>query len=276
MCTDLLQCIRYGSKWNQLIQVVELSTRLLKVIDLGVKMPATVIRAMAMQLRNGVLLVACGFIFGFAGSASAELFVYEGPRGETLVSNMEIDRPGYHLRHKNSSVENVGHKAAGRAGPRYGSATIISAFGSKGSAGNSKRKWANSTEYDGYIKAAARKHGVDPALVKAVIQVESNFNPSAVSSAGARGLMQLMPGTAARYDLGIHDLFVPRQNIDAGVKHLAYLKTLFPNNTDYVLAAYNAGENNVVRYNGIPPFPETVDYVQKVKSSKQLFQRAFL
>jgi soluble lytic murein transglycosylase-like protein len=68
---------------------------------------------------------------------------------------------------------------------------------------------------------------------------------------------------------------VPKRNIDAGVQHLAYLKTLFPNNMDYVLAAYNAGENNVVRYNGIPPFPETVNYVQKVKSSKMVLQRVF-
>ena len=157
---------------------------------------------------------------------------------------------------------------------------IIGSYGNYGkkyygsSVGRSN-KFVNTTEYDNYIRAASRKHGVDPALVKAVIQVESNYNPTAISSAGARGLMQLMPGTAARYDLGMSDLMVPKRNIDAGVQHLAYLKTLFPNNMDYVLAAYNAGENNVVRYNGIPPFPETVNYVQKVKSSKMVLQRVF-
>ncbi len=236
------------------------------------KMPEMTMRNRSKHFYKAGLMFVCAMLC--VGAVHANLYVYEGPRGETLVSNMEMDKPGYRLKRKTSSVENVGHFAAGRSGPRYGSATVFGSFGSRGAyAGNQKR--VNSTEYDNYIRAAARKHGVDPALVKAVIQVESNFNPSAVSSAGARGLMQLMPGTAARYDLGMSDLFIPKMNIDAGVQHLAYLKTLFPNNTDFVLAAYNAGENNVVRYNGIPPFPETVNYVQKVKSSKQLLQRFF-
>jgi soluble lytic murein transglycosylase-like protein len=108
-----------------------------------------------------------------------------------------------------------------------------------------------------------------------VIQVESNFDPDAVSRAGARGLMQLMPGTAAMYSLGANQSFNPYKNIEAGIKHLAYLKGLFPNNAEFVIAAYNAGENNVVKYNGIPPFPETVDYVKKVKSSHNIFKRVF-
>ena len=236
---------------------------------------------MILQLKNSFKwsAVVLGSLL-WMSVAQASLFVYEGPRGETLVSNLEIDRPGYRLRHESKGVDNVGHLAAGRKGPRFGSAMIIGSYGNYGkkyygsSVGRSN-KFVNTTEYDNYIRAASRKHGVDPALVKAVIQVESNYNPTAISSAGARGLMQLMPGTAARYDLGMSDLMVPKRNIDAGVQHLAYLKTLFPNNMDYVLAAYNAGENNVVRYNGIPPFPETVNYVQKVKSSKMVLQRVF-
>ncbi len=210
---------------------------------------------------------------GVAGVANATLYVYQGPSGETMVSNMAIDRPGYVLRHKRDSVDNVGYLAAGRKGPPSSRVPYLTAIGKKSSSGPAK--WNDSSEYDAYIRSTARKHGVEPALVKAVIQVESNFDPSAISSAGARGLMQLMPGTAARYSLGMHQLSNPWQNIDAGVQHLAYLKTLFPNNVDYVLAAYNAGENNVVRYNGIPPFPETVNYVQKVKYSQNIFKRVF-
>lgn len=210
--------------------------------------------------------------------AQAELYVYQGPRGDVLFSNVLMNKPGYRLKHKRDSVDNLGHLAAGRSGPTHGSMTIISSFGNGvGRAFPGKgQRLVNTTVYDGHIRAMSRRYGVDPALVKAVIQVESNFNPTAVSSAGARGLMQLMPGTAARYDLGIQQLFSPGLNIEAGVQHLAYLKTLFPNNVDFVLAAYNAGEQNVVKYNGIPPFPETVNYVQKVKSSKMMFNRAFL
>ena len=220
-----------------------------------------------------------GVVMGLllAGAAQANLYVYQGPRGDVLVSNIKMDKPGYRLKFERPTVDNVGHLAAGRSGPRQGSAYIISSFGNSygRKAYGVGRKWVNTTIYDEEIRSAAIRYGVDPALVKAVIQVESNFDPSAISSAGARGLMQLMPDTAARYDLGGRDMFVPHRNIEAGVQHLAYLKTLFPNNMDFVLAAYNAGEQNVVRYNGIPPFRETIDYVQKVKYSKQTFQRAF-
>jgi hypothetical protein len=207
----------------------------------------------------------------------ATLYIYQGPRGEVMVSNVKINEPKYRLKHERKSVENVGHLAAGRKGPQGGNATIFGSFGNKygRSSYSSGRKLVNTTVYDGYIRSAALRYGVDPALVKAVIQVESNFDPAAVSRAGARGLMQLMPGTAARYDLAGQQMFLPHLNIEAGVQHLAYLKTLFPNNIDFVLAAYNAGERNVVRYNGIPPFKETVNYVQKVNSSRQYFNRAF-
>lgn len=205
--------------------------------------------------------------------AQATLYIYRGPSGEKMVSNMPIQRNGYRLLTQQETMENLGHLAAGRKGPTAADSPRLMAIGSSKSY---KRKWVNSSEYDSYIRDAARRHGVEPALVKAVIQVESNFDPDAVSRAGASGLMQLMPGTAAMYSLGLGQLFHPRQNIEAGVRHLAYLKTLFPNSTDLVLAAYNAGENNVMKYNGIPPFPETVDYVQKVKYSHNIFKRVFL
>lgn len=117
-------------------------------------------------------------------------------------------------------------------------------------------------QYDPLIEKAAAKYNVDSALIKAVIKAESNFNHRAVSRAGAQGLMQLMPATAL--SLNVHDSFHPENNIEGGVKYLRYLLDLFKGNRPFALAAYNAGENAVIRYNGIPPYQETRNYVQKV------------
>lgn len=110
-------------------------------------------------------------------------------------------------------------------------------------------------------KAAAR-YGVDPVLVNAVIQVESNFDPRAVSRKGAQGLMQLMPATADRFD--VKDAFEPAQNIEGGVKYLKALHEMFDGDTTLVVASYNAGENAVRRHQGVPDYAETKDYVRKV------------
>jgi hypothetical protein len=112
------------------------------------------------------------------------------------------------------------------------------------------------------VEAAASRHGVDPALVHSVIKAESNYNPQAISIAGARGLMQLMPATARQ--LGVHNSFNPKDNIEGGVKHLKYLQEKFQDPV-LALAAYNAGEGTVARYhNNIPPYRETQEYVVKV------------
>ena len=117
------------------------------------------------------------------------------------------------------------------------------------------------SKYDSIIEKHATKYGVDPTLVRAVIQVESDFNPSCVSHKGARGLMQLMPETARRFRvMKIHD---PEQNIRGGVQYLSYLMRLFPDNLPRALAAYNAGENAVLKHGGIPPYEETQTYVQR-------------
>ncbi|PYT48058.1 MAG: hypothetical protein DMG44_16415 [Acidobacteria bacterium] len=115
------------------------------------------------------------------------------------------------------------------------------------------------------VREAAERHRVDPALVRAVIETESNWNPRAYSRKGAGGLMQLIPTTAQRY--GAYDLFNPQQNIDAGVRHLKMLLQRYNGNLDLALAAYNAGEGAVDKAQGIPPFRETRDYVQKVQNA---------
>lgn len=121
-----------------------------------------------------------------------------------------------------------------------------------------------SSEYDAAIDKWSDRFGVDPIMVRAVIQVESNFRPGVVSSKGARGLMQLMPGTAKRF--GVKTIDDPEQNIRGGVAYLATLLRLFPNDLTRVFAAYNAGENAVLRYGRIPPYAETQTYVKRCMS----------
>lgn len=119
-----------------------------------------------------------------------------------------------------------------------------------------------SEKYDRVIWQAAKKNGVNYALIKAVIKAESNFNHLAISKVGAKGLMQLMPGTA--YAFQVPDSFHPEKNIEGGVRYLRYLLDLFHGNLYFVLAAYNAGERAVFRYRGVPPYPETRRFIQKV------------
>lgn len=133
--------------------------------------------------------------------------------------------------------------------------------------------FSNAMPYGDIIHQKAQKYDVDPLLVAAVIEQESKFRETARSQVGARGLMQLMPKTG-RW-MGATDLYDPEQNVDAGVRYIKYLQSRFDGNLKKTIAAYNAGEGNVRRYNGVPPFRETRQYVSKVlrnyaKRNKQL------
>ena len=117
--------------------------------------------------------------------------------------------------------------------------------------------------YEPIIRKHAKAHGLSPQLVSAVMRVESCYDKRAVSRSGARGLMQLMPMTAA--ELGVRDSFDPEQNIAGGVRYLAKMLARFNNKLEWGLAAYNAGPEAVEAYKGIPPYPETVSYVERIR-----------
>jgi soluble lytic murein transglycosylase-like protein len=140
------------------------------------------------------------------------------------------------------------------------------ATGAAGAAGTGAK-----TPYAAEIDAAAKKYNVDPALLRGLIRQESNFNPNAGSPAGARGLTQLMPGTAAA--LGV-DPSVPAQAIEGGAKYLRQQLDKFGNKPELALAAYNAGPGAVSRYGGIPPYAETQNYVRKVMAYAAEYRQA--
>lgn len=120
----------------------------------------------------------------------------------------------------------------------------------------------NTVAYQDEIRAAAREHGVDESIVRAIIHAESAFNPRALSRVGAQGLMQLMPATASRF--GVSNAFDATQNIRGGVQYLAWLLKRFNGNLTLAAAGYNAGEGAVDKYGGVPPYGETQRYVQRV------------
>tara|TARA_R110002073_G_scaffold16872_8_gene64318 strand:+ start:623 stop:1222 length:600 start_codon:yes stop_codon:yes gene_type:complete len=174
----------------------------------------------------------------------AEIYIYQGPNGERLIT----DRPphasaDYDLVAKRDSLVDAGHLIAS-------------------SSNSAAVKLGGPDTFRAYIHSASKRYKVDAALIEAVIKVESDFDPNAVSKAGATGLMQLMYKTAQHYK--VTNRFNPRQNIHGGVAHLRDLIDRYEGELPLVLAAYNAGSTAVTRYKGIPPFPETQRYVGKV------------
>ena len=185
--------------------------------------------------------LALALVLWGAAPSSAQTFQFEGPDGTVHFTNAPSD-PRY-------------RRMAGVAKTSSGTAE---GFLQLPAAAVSSPSLADT------IREVAHRHGVPEQLVSAVIRVESGFNVRAVSRKGARGLMQLMPGTAAI--LGVRDSFDPAENIDGGVRHLRGLLDRYPNNLSFALAAYNAGEGAVNSYGGIPPYPETQAYVDRILS----------
>lgn len=190
-----------------------------------------------------------------AGPAMADIYSFKDERGVVHFTNMPNGDKRFKLVRK--------EERPGNGQPSVGAARVAQLF---------MPAQADILRYSSIIDAASKTHGVDGALVHAVITAESGYNAAAVSRAGARGLMQLMPETAARY--GVRDIHDPRENINGGVRYLRDLMTMFNGNIELAVAAYNAGENAVIRHgNRIPPYAETVHYVPKVLGFYRKFQR---
>lgn len=205
-------------------------------------------------MRSKVVFHAFLGVFSLAmlgDSVHADIFVYQIPGGSRIVTDHPLTNRDYRLVRQSKDSKGAG--------------TLIS---------SRKIQYAvtDPAAYDRLIQRTASAHAVDAALIKAVMHIESAFNPHAVSDKGAMGLMQVMPDTAQRY--GVDDLFDPVQNVRAGVLYIKDLQKLFKNNTRLVLAAYNAGENAVLRHKGMPPYNETQDYVRKVMKAHREYSGA--
>jgi hypothetical protein len=179
----------------------------------------------------GVIVVAAATML--AAPAGAQMYKLKAPDGSTHFTNAPND-------------------------PRY----QRMGFTTGTQAGWLRLPQGDTKPYAHEISEAANRYGIPERLVTAVIRAESGFNPRAVSRKGAQGLMQLMPSTASV--LGVRNSFDPRENIDGGVRHLRGMIDRFPGNLPFAIAAYNAGEKAVTAYGGIPPYPETQDYVVRV------------
>ncbi len=197
-------------------------------------------------------LMLGGFLFLLSHAAADPVYVYKGQGGVVKFSSRPPP-PGVRADVFTSKG-------------RYSKGTIIR------SSSRSSRGKLFMDHFDDLIVTAAKTHQIDDALIRAVIHIESAFNPRAVSPKGALGLMQLMPGTARMH--GVRKAFDPAQNIDGGSKHLAMLLHRFRGNLRLVLAAYNAGEGAVAQYGGVPPFKETQAYVDKVLGMKTRYRTA--
>lgn len=189
--------------------------------------------------------------------AAVTLYKYLDRRGTIFFTDQPIEDRGYYLVWKSETDPLQEHQRELRRSEVANRVPTIA---------------TDRSRFNALIEATARRWQLNPALLHAVVRAESGYNPDAVSRAGASGLMQLMPGTAKRY--GVTNLFDPGENLDAGAQYLSDLLALFDNDLNLALAGYNAGENNVIRYNRtIPPFPETRTYVQRVLQYYREFDR---
>lgn len=210
------------------------------------------------MLTKPICLKITALLFlGTSGSAIAgNMYVFKDNKGQVLLTNVV----------KNNKPASDNFQAYNtQVRVTYYADTNVHSYSNWGNSEAAVPASAsgNRNSYDALILASALRNGVEPALMKAVMHTESGFNPNARSPVGAQGLMQLMPATARRF--GVGNAWNPAENIEGAAKYLKFLQNRF-GNIQHVIASYNAGEGNVSKYGGIPPFRETRDYVQRVMS----------
>lgn len=189
---------------------------------------------------------------------SANISIYKDNGGRILLTN--VDAPTGNFSNFTKKVRTTYYRDSKSAdGNNYSADNSNTNYGSSAASNSGSRN-----AYDAYIRASAVRNGIDPALMKAMMHTESAFNPNARSPVGAQGLMQLMPATARRFK--VNNPWNPAENIEGSAKYIAWLLRRFNNNIEHAVAGYNAGEGNVDKYGGIPPFKETRNYVQRVMS----------
>ena len=185
---------------------------------------------------------------------AGNMYIYKDKGGQVLLTNVN---PSGNFDKFTKKVKVTYYKDSSLYDG--GSSNSSNDYGSSSASSSGSRN-----AYDSYINASAQRHGVDPGLMKAMMHTESAFNPNARSPVGAQGLMQLMPATARRFK--VSNPWNPADNIEGSAKYVAWLMRRFNNNVEFAVAGYNAGEGNVDKYNGIPPFKETRNYVKSVMS----------
>lgn len=195
--------------------------------------------------------VVCAIVSS-AGAARADVYLISDEEGERYFANEPPTDP----------THKILKRYALRSGSRASASPLQSFIEPREAEPSPVAQISREDLYDSLIEAAAKRSQLSPLLVKAIIQVESGFNPLAVSKKGASGLMQLMPATAR--EMSVKRLFNPKDNINGGVGYFRKMLDLFHGDVELALAAYNAGPTNVINYRGVPPFPETELYITKV------------
>lgn len=205
-----------------------------------------------LSLKQSATALVVFILGGWQAAHSGNLYIYRDNSGTTLLTNHKVSSGSYRQQrvtyYPDSNIHSYRNWGKTEAAVPASTSRAKNAF-------------------DQIIQSAAQAYGVSAGLIKAVMHTESGFNTMARSPVGAQGLMQLMPATARRFS--VTNAYDPQQNIHGGARYLSFLLKRFNNNVSLALAAYNAGEGNVDKYGGIPPFRETQDYVRRVTSRYQ-------
>ncbi|SJM72553.1 MULTISPECIES: lytic transglycosylase domain-containing protein [Psychrobacter] len=222
--------------------------------------------ARSASLVAGSIIISSSIVAANAGN----MYIYKDDSGQVLLTNVNpsdnFNKYSKKVKvnyYPNSGADLTATNTLTIKEPSYYSTLNSRSYSDmpNGSSSSSSIGSGNNL-YDHYILESARRHGIDPGLLKAMMHTESSFNPNARSPVGAQGLMQLMPATARRFS--VVNAWNPAENIEGAAKYVAWLSRRFNGKVEHILAGYNAGEGNVDKYGGIPPFRETRNYVQRV------------